>query len=70
MPERPRGPEGAIIPSGARISRAEDEASAAPGRDQFRSLSTSLLAPIQGIMPRSFLPTSSIGSASLLRRIA
>src|ERR1700730_3828279 len=37
---------------------------------QFFSLSTSLLAPIHGIMVRSLAPTSSIGCAAALARIA
>src|SRR5258706_8840735 len=38
--------------------------------DQFLALSTSALALIQGIMARSFSPTSSIGCWASLARIA
>ena len=39
-------------------------------RNQFRLLSTSLLALIQGIMSRSFSPTTSMGCSAVRRRRA
>src|SRR5271157_6605624 len=42
----------------------------APAAAQFRSLSTSLFLPIQGIIARSLAPTSSIGWALARARIA
>src|SRR5690606_25154692 len=40
------------------------------GRDQFLVLSTRRFWPIHGIMARSFSPTSSIGWAAALARVA
>ncbi len=70
-PKRPRVDPAGNLEGNARARKIVSErgAMSAPP-DQFLDLSTSLFAPIQGIIARSLAPVSSIGCAPCSFRLA